>query len=331
MASLVWSGIIPIATLWIVMAGAASAEPSYPSNPLITATEVFLSDNGISSYRKNDASLRWQALGDRHSDDPVISAELLLVGSSTGLYAFHRDDGELAWRLKTPVRVFSPTVAGDFVYLPSTNGLLTKLGLADGRVIWQRQLPGWIYPPALADGVLVVGGNEHQVLGLSPADGRTQWRIALDQELVYRPVAVDDRTVVVTTFAGEILALAANDGTPLWRARDSVANLSPVVTADTLFFRTLGGDLRARRRSDGSLLWSAEVEGIASQPPVIAGDRVLVLDANQRTHRFDINTGKPLATADTGSVRSYGGFTVIVTDKVSNGRQLAANLAKEKP
>ena len=84
------------------------------------------------------------------------------------------------------------------------------------------------------------------------------WQRRLSQELVYRPVAIGDDKVIITTFSGEVALLSAVDGQTIWRIEDQVANLNPLHAGEQLYFHTFSGVLKARSLQTGQLLWQSQ-------------------------------------------------------------------------
>jgi outer membrane protein assembly factor BamB len=216
------------------------------------------------------------------------------------------DSGALLWRIPSSARLFSPSVADGIAYVGGEDGSLRAVAVATGKVLWFRRFAGWIYPPAIVGNRLVVGGKAHRLYGLAVASGDVLWEIPLNQELVYRPVAIGNGNVVVSTFAGEILALSAADGRRRWQVQDTVANLSPVVANKRLYFRTFGGLLKVRSQTDGALRWQMPLQDLLDHPIQVYREWVVAIDDAGRLTILHAETGQQLAQYDTQS-RSIGG------------------------
>lgn len=279
----------------VVLLAALSATAdaaTYPTRPAVGAGLVCVSDSGLVCLDGGDLTVRWQALAGEHTLEPVIADGMVLVGGGTGLHAFHAASGEQRWHWRGKGLTFTPSVDRDTAYVADQEGRLLALDLATGAPRWQRELAGWSYPPAIVAGRLVTGGREGVVRALDPADGQTLWRRELQQELVYRPVAVDDMAVI-TTFDGRILALDA-EGTTIWTARDPVASFSPVPAGDLLLFGGMDGRLRARHVDDGRLVWQVEATGPLALPARqhAPGSQAALVDADGNAIVVDMRSGE---------------------------------------
>lgn len=236
---------------------------------------------------------RWSALPDAHTFQPLISENAVVVGSTSGLQVLDRSDGTIRWQWRTGDEVFSPAADGNVVYVTDRGGRIAALGLDDGHVVWARQLEGWLYTPALVAGRVITGGRAGVVYALDRRTGETAWTRKLDQELVFRPVAVDDG-VVVTTFRGSILRLD-RDGRARWRQRDPAPSFSPTVADELLLFGGMDGVLRARDKGTGRLRWRVELSGPLAIPARVHGDQVAVVTPDGALVVVDAADGSVLA------------------------------------
>lgn len=279
----------------LMLAASAVEAARYPANPAAGAGLVCLSDSGLVCVDADDLSARWRALADAHTLEPVIADGMVLVGGGAGLHAFDAATGEARWQWRGEGLVFSPTVAGETVYVSDQGGRLAALELATGAPRWQRDLGGWSYPPAVLAGRLVTGGRDGVVRALDRASGGTLWRYDAGQELVYRPVAAGGRAIV-TTFAGAVIALEP-DGSVAWRASDPVPSFSPARAGPLLLFGGMDGRLRARRVADGTRVWEFRAAGQLAVPARhhAASGRVALVDPDGHAVVLDRADGRMLA------------------------------------
>lgn len=273
--------------LWAALLLASMVTPTplhaavdYPANPVALANSVYLAQKGllrfdVNGLDVNELRLVWQALPDYRSDAPVVTAQTVLAGGSAGLVAVSREHGTVLWRLASKARLFSPTIAAGVVYVGGEDGSLRALNESSGQLHWQREFDGWVYAPAVIDKRLIIAGQEHVVRGLKTADGELLWQFALDQEAVFRPIAVQD-SVVVTTYSGAVLALATSDGSLRWRKRGKTPYNSPVVVGNTLVFRTFAGPLIALSADSGQQLWQSQ-QRLSAQPLCVSDGRVVAV------------------------------------------------------
>lgn len=277
---------------WL-MSGSLLAAAVYPSQPAKRDGLLCVSGPGVTCFAPATMEKQWSALPDVHTFQPLISKNAVVVGSTSGLRVLDRSDGAARWHWRSGGEVFSPVVDESVVYVTDRAGRIAALGLDDGHVVWTRQLEGWLYTPALVAGRVITGGRAGVVYALDGRTGETAWTRKLDQELVFRPVAVDDG-VVVTTFRGSTLRLD-RDGRVRWRQRDPVPSFSPTVADELLLFGGMDGVLRARDKGTGRLRWRVELSGPLATPARVHGDRVAVVTRDGALVVVDAEAGSVLA------------------------------------
>jgi outer membrane protein assembly factor BamB len=104
----------------------------------------------------------------------------------------------------------TPWLAGDWMFLISTDQEVGAINVNDARIAWVAALPRWENPekkkdlitwfgPALAGGRLIVLGSNKQALALNPLTGETVTTMTLsDAPTPFTPVFVDGTMLVVT-------------------------------------------------------------------------------------------------------------------------------------
>ena len=115
---------------------------------------------------------------------------------------------------------------------------------ATTRVLWRQSVGKaglYAFTPAVVGPSVYAAGNNGTVIRID--DGVVKWKIDAGQALS-GGVGADDQLVVVGTPKGEILAFAAADGKPVWKAR---------ATSEVLAPPALGGGLVVVRSGDNRL------------------------------------------------------------------------------
>lgn len=172
-------------------------------------------------------------------DAPVQSplaadARAVFVAADPGtLVALSRQDGQLAWTYKQPTqRDFlvsgqsGAAVVGELVVSGLPNGKLVALGARDGGLTWEVALDKPDRSPyadvdttpvvmARPDGKPWVLAASHSggLYALAAGDGALQWQYPVTG--LGQPVLDGDRVLVLAT-EGELHALSATTGRPLW-------------------------------------------------------------------------------------------------------------------
>jgi outer membrane protein assembly factor BamB len=104
----------------------------------------------------------------------------------------------------------TPCIAGDWMFLISTDQEIGAINIVDARIAWVASLPRWENPekkknpitwfgPMLAGGRLIVLGSNSDALSLNPMTGETVTKLSLsDAPAPFAPVVVDGTMLVVT-------------------------------------------------------------------------------------------------------------------------------------
>ncbi len=104
----------------------------------------------------------------------------------------------------------TPYIAGDWMFLISTDEMVGAINISDARIAWVASLPRWEdpdkkkdvitwYGPMLAGGRLIVLGSNSRALALNPLSGETVTTMTLsDAPTPFTPVVVDGTMLVVT-------------------------------------------------------------------------------------------------------------------------------------
>lgn len=114
---------------------------------------------------------------------PVIDRGMVIAISNGGVMAaIDLRTGQRIWN-KEIAGIESPWVAGDYIFVLTTEAELAALSRKDGRIHWVRGLPRFEDPedkedpivwtgPVLASDRLIVAGSNEEALAISPYSGR---------------------------------------------------------------------------------------------------------------------------------------------------------------
>ena len=111
----------------------------------------------------------------------------------------------------------SPWVAGDWVFVISSDQQMGAINRIDGRIAWVADLPRWgdeekqqdpifWFGPLLAGDRLIAAGTKEELISVSPYDGKIRGRQKLSGPASLGPIAAGG-TVFVLTDDGRLLAL----------------------------------------------------------------------------------------------------------------------------
>jgi outer membrane protein assembly factor BamB len=209
-----------------------------------------------------------------------------------------------AWRFEAAGRLYDgPTVAGDLVLVPSTDGNVYAVTAADGEEVWRFAVRGQARTtPAVADGRVYAAGRDGGVHALDPRTGEPEWTFTGGEGYVISHPTVADGTVYIGDDAGTLFAIDAATGEERW-ARDLGDDIasSPAVDDGSVFVgwrgdtRTSGaraGGLTALS-TDGRHQWTLEAGKVDGSPTVADGtvyagsaNGLLAVDATEGDRRW---------------------------------------------
>ncbi len=181
--------------------------------------------------------------------------------------------GGLRWRFRTggPVRS-SPAIAGDVVYIGSSDGTLYALDLATGIPRWSRPLGSAVTSsPAVGSGLVYAQTRNGDVFALRADGGDVAWRASTGADVPFAwPFTSGDIYVS-----------------------------SPVLAAGRVLVGGGDGGLHAFDARTGEEEWSAPTEGRVRSSPAVANGRAYVGSADGSVYAFDVESGRRAWRFDT--------------------------------
>ncbi len=148
---------------------------------------------------------------------PVIDGDRVYAISLAGhLVAINLRTGDRMWDQEVS-GVQTPWIAGEFLFVLTTQGELLCLSRRDGRIRWVKSLPRYEKPekrsglifwagPILVSERLIVAGSHGEALIVSPFDGQVTGRIDIPGAVDLAPVAANG-SVYILTDSGKLVAL----------------------------------------------------------------------------------------------------------------------------
>jgi outer membrane protein assembly factor BamB len=251
-------------------------------NTFSCSVEVLDAETGKTLWTK------W--LGSETPNQPAMAGNLLLAphpgGDGYQLSAYKRSNGHEVWSSSIDGHILgAPIVAGQSVYVTTTEGTLFRIGL-DGKRVWRQPIHATSAPWVAGDELhlAVRDGKEEAQVVLSAADGkrlRTGMKLRLDDDApsgnavgawAYegpRPVVRDG--VRFAAMGNQVEARDAKTDAVLWTRDKPAGEVSSVVVAGPLaIFTTKQGELVALDRATGAQRMAFDFKVTITAQPIVA-------------------------------------------------------------
>jgi outer membrane protein assembly factor BamB len=258
-------------------------------------------------WHHGDNSLRW-------SGGPAVNGDQLVVGGLDGqVQALATSDGAERWQVQVSSEVIAPPAIDSGVVIVRTN---------DGRVYGLNEKDGsrlWVYDrssvpilslrgnsaPQASGGVVFNGEDNGKVVALRANDGGILWEqlIASGEgrgELeriqdVDGKVVVSSGVVYAAGYRGQVAALIAQSGRPLW-THELSSYTGVALSASQLYVADADSNIHALDLRSGSSEWKQDgLQYRWVSEPAVQGETVVVGDLEGFVHWMSISDGKFVA------------------------------------
>jgi len=216
--------------LWDNVAGAQAAGLLGQGAPAIAADTLIVgfSTGELSAVRAQNGQVAWQdslertgrltaleGLTDIDAPPVIDRGRVYAIGHGGRMVALELSTGERVWE-RNIAGLYAPWVAGDYIYVVTTDSELICLTRREGRVRWVTQLQKfekvekrkglvrWQGPVLASDRLILTSSNGY-VLTVSPYTGKLLSLSEL-KDAAYLPPVVADKTLLVMTDNGVLTA-----------------------------------------------------------------------------------------------------------------------------
>jgi outer membrane protein assembly factor BamB len=186
------------------------------------------SSGELNAYRYENGRVVWQDalartsistsvanLSDIDADPVIDSGQVFAVGQGGRMVSLDLITGQRIWELNL-AGISTPWVAGDWVFVVTSDAKLVCIARGTGKVRWINQLPAFenpkgkkgpinYYGPILAGDRLIVGSSAGALIQVDPGTGAFQGQTAVGGQLGLRPV-VAGQTLYVLDARGRLSA-----------------------------------------------------------------------------------------------------------------------------
>ncbi len=241
---------------------------------------------------------------------PLILGDALWFGSDDGsFWTLDKRTGDVRRRFRTRDSsgkgiMSSPAAYDGRVYVGAYDGNVYCLDAENGQVRWRFGEAGWIHSsPAIAAelGALFIGLemerriNRGLLVALDLETGQKRWEFPVREFLPCSPLYLSEQGIVVTgTNEGEIHAVQAIDGVPLWRVVTAGAVKQQGVFDSRhgrVLFGSFDGGVYAIDLADGLVAWRCATQDMIFSTPLIVQDKVFIGSYDKHIHIIDLASG----------------------------------------
>jgi len=255
----------------------------------------------------------------------VVGGSVFVADGEGNLVRF--DNGAQAWRINAGQSLSGGVGSdGKLVVVGTPKGDVLAFAAQDGKPLWQAKVSSEVLaPPAVGDNGVAVRSGDNRISLLDVADGKRKWIYqrptpSLSLRSIAAPV-FSDRYVFAGFPGGKLVALALNNGGPVWEGTvalpkgatelDRVADVvaPPVVDGRQVCAAAFQGRVACFDLGQGgNLLWARDFSSAAGI--ALDGRYLFLTDDNGAVHALDRSSGASVWKQDKLAHRRVSGPAV---------------------
>ena len=193
-----------------------SAAPAVAQGTVVAG----FSSGELNAYRYENGRQVWQdalqrtsirtsvaALSDIDADPVIDGGQVIALGQGGRMVALELTTGQRQWELNI-AGIATPWVAGDWIFVVTSDAKLLAIARTNGRIRWINQLPQFgrpkskrgqidYYGPVLAGNRLIVVGSNGTIVNVDPATGSFQNQTRVNAGISLPPVVANSTLYVL--------------------------------------------------------------------------------------------------------------------------------------
>ena len=201
-----------------------SASPAVGQGTVVAG----FSSGELNAYRYENGRMVWQdalqrtsirtsvsSLSDIDADPVIDRGQVFAVGQGGRMVSLEITTGQRQWELNI-AGISTPWLAGDWVFVVTSDAKLLCIARSNGHIRWINQLPQFEHPkskkgqidykgPILAGGRLIVVGTNGVMINVDPATGSFQSQTSAGAGISQGPI-VANSTLYIYDDAGRLSA-----------------------------------------------------------------------------------------------------------------------------
>jgi len=283
--------------------GGSFAATSWPGLTVASNTAYLAYNTQLYAFQTSNGSEQWH-YPDKPDNKisfyatPAITSDgqLIVGGFNNVLYSLNPSSGQLNWQFSDAKNRYigGALVTDQGIYAPNADKNLYALDLK-GALLWTftAKDPNWAQP-ALGNQChcIYLTSMDHYLYAINIENGSLLWQSQdLDGAIVGTPAVSEKGVVYVGTFASDMVALNAQDGSQLWRTPvDGWVWSGPALDNDKLYFGDLNGNFYALNSADGKMLWQLkpdQLDGSISGTPLVIDNNIYITTQSGTVYALD--------------------------------------------
>ena len=308
--------VVAVKSVWIKDVGHLSQRQHAQLPPVVVGEVLYYAntDGQVGALGVEHGDNHWRvSLDEVITGGPGAGQGLVVVGTREAeILALEQGSGVLRWRTRVSGEMLAaPTLHEGLVIIQTIDGKVLALDAANGKQIWSYShsipaltLRGSSTPLVMGEQVFA-GFADGKLVSLERKTGKLQWattiatpkgRTDLERLVDIDGVfAVAADTLYVTTYQGNIAALATVSGETLWSREFS--SFTGVILGDKqIFLSDAEGRVWALDTRSGGTLWRQDkLLGREPTLPVVMDGMLAVGDFDGYVHWLSVSDGQILA------------------------------------
>jgi eukaryotic-like serine/threonine-protein kinase len=251
-----------------------------------------------------NGNLLWQFKVNSHAEGPptIKDGRVYFGAGDDGLYCLDAITGQLIWQFPGYHIDESPVISGQVLLVGSgyDRASYLAINIRTAKVLWSRPMEASVWgTSALAGDRVYFGLSNAQVGGSGPADlgrihcvnihnGEDLWTVKLPRAVGTAMVLADDQ-LFFGCWDGNVYCLNRTTGEEIWKCpTHGPLNSSPAIDSQRLYIGTTTGEVLAISRTTGQIVWKLPLPGTSLDPcqilssPAIVNGRLFIGTTNNQ-------------------------------------------------
>ncbi|HSF80987.1 MAG TPA: PQQ-binding-like beta-propeller repeat protein [Anaerolineales bacterium] len=234
--------------------------------------------NGLERWRfpgEADSKIAFYATPSLTSDGDLIAGSYHNV-----LYSLNTETGAELWSYSDASNRYigSSLVVDDLIFAPNAGNKLFAFN-SQGQMLWTFESQGALWAKPISDPdctCIYLSSMDHRIYSIDAQSGRQNWMTDdLGGSIVGTPAFDPSGVLFSGTFASEMLAIDAQNGSIIWRTPTTGWVWGgPVLADNLLYFGDLSGTLYALNSQTGQISWTIQADGPISDSLLVTEDTI---------------------------------------------------------